>query len=127
MHFKNREQIKTVKPIYAAFMSALSITVWASRNSSRQGKARATSRCFNDALADLCHSNFGRAEIRQDKAKQARSPKAYSHTSRATSRCFNAVLRNLSKQKKSGYRQTPHIYKFCEEKFRKTRQSEQTK
>jgi hypothetical protein len=39
MHFKNREQIKTVKPIYAAFMSALSITFGVSRNSSGQVEA----------------------------------------------------------------------------------------
>ena len=50
--------------------------------------------------AFICHTqvpsrNFERAEIRQNKAKRARSPKAYFHTSRATSRCFNAVMTDL--------------------------------
>ena len=40
-------------------------------------------------------------ETEQDKAKRARSPMAYLHTSRATSRCFNEVLRNLYTRKKS--------------------------
>ena len=70
---------------------------------------------------------FRLGEICRNEAKQAREMKTYTNTSIRPSRSFNEVPENLSKQnKKSGLCQTP-IYKFCEEKFRKTRQSKQTK